>query len=255
MGLRRETLLPLFPLWVRKKIEVYISAIYIDTQLNQLLIMLNRFTALPTEVLDIIYYWKELFEHHDTTKAIFMKSRGDRLALLHERQGIHAKLRNIKTSLSYKESLQFFKNERYEWNQNPYILEDKRLIKIQLMEDLEVKWDLQSRLFTISHELPKLTNIAKKTYKESLKAKVALDAKRPDNLYIKETKPKYKQTGYIMFTLDKRPIAVKQLTDALPDGETLKQTNVMRELARMWRELTELNKDVWKQKANAQVIA
>ena len=217
--------------------------------------MLNRFTALPTEVLDIIYYWKELFERHDTTKAIFMKSREDRLALLHERQGIHAQLRDIKTALRSQEYFQFFKNERYEWNQNPHILEQKRLCKIRFMEDLEVKWDLQSRLFTISNELPKLTNIAMKTYKESLKAKLALDAKRPDNLYIKETKPKYKQTGYIMFTLDKRPIAVKRLTDALPDGETLKQTNVICELARMWRELTELNKDVWKQKANAQVIA
>ena len=217
--------------------------------------MLNRFSALPTEVLDIIYYWKELFERHDTTKAIFMKSREDMLALLNEKQGIHAQLLDIKTELNSQERFQLFKNERYVWNQSPHILEEKRLKKIQFMEDLEVKWDLQSRLFVISHELPQLRNIAKKTYKESLKAKVALDAKRPDNLYIKETKPKYKQTGYIMFSLDKRPIAVKRLTDALPDGEKLKQSNVIRELGRMWKELTELNKDVWKQKANAQVIA
>ena len=217
--------------------------------------MLNRFSALPTEVLDIIYYWKELFERHDTTKAIFMKSREDRLALLNEKQDIIFQLHDIKTALHSQEFQQFFKNERYVGNKSPHILEDKRLKKIQFMEDLEVKWDLQSRLFAISNKLPKLTAITKKTYKESLKAKVALDAKRPDNLYIKETKPKRKLTGYIMFSIDKRPIAIKQLTDALPDGEKLKTLNVFRELGRMWRELTELNKDVWKQKANAQVIA
>jgi len=217
--------------------------------------MLNRFSALPTEVLDIIYYWKELFERYDTAKAIYIKSNEARIALTQERQGIQLQLRNIKRAVSQREYSQFFKNERYELDRPPYSIENIRQAKIKLMEELEVKWDLQSQLFRIAYEMPKLTAIIRKTYNESLKAKVALDAKRPDNLYIKETKPKRKQSGYIMFTVDKRPIAVKRLTDALPDGETLKQTNVMRELARMWRELTELNKDIWKQKANTQVIA
>ena len=79
------------------------------------------------------------------------------------------------------------------------------------------------------------------TKKESKKAKKAKKAKSES-----EDKPKRKPTGYLMYTTAQRPVAKLALEAALAEGEKLKPQNVIVELAKMWRELSEQEQEVWK---------
>lgn len=65
-------------------------------------------------------------------------------------------------------------------------------------------------------------------------------------------KPKKKRTsGYIIFSNTNRDEVKERLNEAAEEGEKPKNTEVMKELARMWKELDEDEKAIWNTKAKS----
>ena len=91
---------------------------------------------------------------------------------------------------------------------------------------------------------PKTKKKAEKAEKGPKKPKKAKAKSESD-----EDKPKRKPTGYLMYTTAQRPVAKLALEAALAEGEKLKPQNVIVELAKMWKELSEQEQEVWKSTA------
>lgn len=64
---------------------------------------------------------------------------------------------------------------------------------------------------------------------------------------VKDDKPKTKRapTGYILYGDDVRPYVTKELTEALEEGTKLKQKDVMIEIARRWKALSDAEREGW----------
>lgn len=81
--------------------------------------------------------------------------------------------------------------------------------------------------------------------KHKAKAKAKTKAKEVD-----EEQPKKKRTsGYILYSNAKRPEVKERLLQEADDNR-IKNTDVMKELARMWMELDDQEKAIWNTKAN-----
>ena len=63
-----------------------------------------------------------------------------------------------------------------------------------------------------------------------------------------EVPKKKKTSGYILFSSANRE-EVKETLQAKNPDEKLKNTEIMKELARLWKELPQDEKDIWNQKA------
>ena len=80
------------------------------------------------------------------------------------------------------------------------------------------------------------------------KAKAKPKTKSDDD----DEKPKKKRTsGYILFSNANREEVKEQLAENAPEGEKPKNTEVMKELARMWKELDDDEKAIWNAKAKS----
>lgn len=67
-----------------------------------------------------------------------------------------------------------------------------------------------------------------------------------------DDKPKKKRTsGYILFSNANRDEVKERLNEEADDGEKPKNTEIMKELARMWKELDDDEKLIWNNKAKA----
>tara|TARA_B000000441_G_C21721885_1_gene339705 strand:- start:437 stop:799 length:363 start_codon:yes stop_codon:yes gene_type:complete len=84
--------------------------------------------------------------------------------------------------------------------------------------------------------------VAKKGGKKAKKDEV-----KPD-----PAEPKKKRTsGYIIFSNANREEVKERLAEAADEGEKPKNTEVMKELARMWKELDDDEKAIWNAKAKS----
>ena len=82
---------------------------------------------------------------------------------------------------------------------------------------------------------------------KSTKTKAKAKTKSED-----DDKPKKKRTsGYILFSNANRDEVKERLNDDAQDGEKPKNTEIMKELARMWKELDDDEKTIWNNKAKA----
>jgi hypothetical protein len=88
--------------------------------------------------------------------------------------------------------------------------------------------------------------------KASAKAKAAAKkAEREAKKAAKEAKPKRAKTGYLLFCDHLRPAVKAALEEHLEEGEKLKPTDTVRELAAQWNGLTQEERDEWNAKAAA----
>jgi len=86
--------------------------------------------------------------------------------------------------------------------------------------------------------------------KASAKAKAAAKkAEREAKKAAKEAKPKRAPTGYLLFCADLRPEVKAALEELLEEGEKLKPTETVKELAVQWKGLTEEDRAEWNAKA------
>ena len=86
---------------------------------------------------------------------------------------------------------------------------------------------------------------AKKGEKKAKKPK----AKGTDEEEAEKPKTKRGKTGYLMFAADARPEIKVDLTAALEDDEKLKPQDVIREIAKRWKALSEEAQQQWKDQA------
>jgi hypothetical protein len=86
--------------------------------------------------------------------------------------------------------------------------------------------------------------------KAKAKAKAAAKkAEREAKKAAKEAKPKRAPTGYLLFCADLRPEVKAALEELLEEGEKLKPTDTVKELAAQWKGLTQEERDEWNAKA------
>jgi gluconate kinase len=86
--------------------------------------------------------------------------------------------------------------------------------------------------------------------KASAKAKAAAKkAEREAKKAAKEAKPKRAKTGYLLFCDDIRPAVKAALEGRLEEGEKLKPTDTVRELAAQWNDLSDEDRAEWNAKA------
>ena len=91
----------------------------------------------------------------------------------------------------------------------------------------------------------KLININEKTTKKETKEKKAKKTKKDDS---DDEKPKTKRvSGYILYSNANRTEVKEKLAE--DSEEKPKNTEVMKELARMWKELSDDEKEIWNDKA------
>ena len=79
--------------------------------------------------------------------------------------------------------------------------------------------------------------------------KEAKKAAREAKKAVKEAKPKRAPTGYLLFCADIRPDVKAALEDVLDEGEKLKPTDTVKELAAQWKWLSEEERAEWNAKA------
>ena len=79
--------------------------------------------------------------------------------------------------------------------------------------------------------------------------KEAKKAAREAKKAVKEAKPKRAPTGYLLFCADIRPEVKAALEDVLDEGEKLKPTDTVKELAAQWKGLSEEERAEWNAKA------
>jgi len=80
-------------------------------------------------------------------------------------------------------------------------------------------------------------------------AAAAKKAEREAKKAAKEAKPKRAKTGYLLFCDDLRPAVKAALEKHLDEGEKLKPTDTVRELAEQWKVLSQGERDEWNAKA------
>ena len=81
---------------------------------------------------------------------------------------------------------------------------------------------------------------------EKPKPKSKAKAKADDG----DEKPKKKRTsGYIIYSNANRAEVKERLVEEADDGEKPKNTDVVKELARMWKELDDDEREIWNTKA------
>ena len=86
--------------------------------------------------------------------------------------------------------------------------------------------------------------------KASAKAKAAAKkAEREAKKAAKEAKPKRAPTGYLLFCAYLRPEVKAALEELLEEGEKLKPTDTVKELAAQWKGLSEEERAEWNAKA------
>ena len=103
---------------------------------------------------------------------------------------------------------------------------------------------LESQMSELSTKMEELVKVvSKKEKKEKKEKKAKKDAVSSDD----EDKPKKKRvSGYILFSNANRDDVKEKLAE---DDEKPKNTEVMKELAKMWKELGDDEKEVWNAKA------
>ena len=103
---------------------------------------------------------------------------------------------------------------------------------------------LESQMSELSTKMEELVKVvSKKEKKEKKEKKAKKDAVSSDD----EDKPKKKRvSGYILFSNANRDDVKEKLTEG---DEKPKNTEVMKELAKMWKELGDDEKEVWNTKA------
>ena len=103
---------------------------------------------------------------------------------------------------------------------------------------------LESQISELSTKMDELVKVvSKKEKKEKKEKKAKKDAVSSDD----EDKPKKKRvSGYILFSNANRDDVKEKLAEG---DEKPKNTEVMKELAKMWKELGDDEKEVWNAKA------
>ena len=103
---------------------------------------------------------------------------------------------------------------------------------------------LESQMSELSTKMEELVKVvSKKEKKEKKEKKAKKDAVSSDD----EDKPKKKRvSGYILFSNANRDDVKEKLAEG---DEKPKNTEVMKELAKMWKELGDDEKEVWNAKA------
>ena len=103
---------------------------------------------------------------------------------------------------------------------------------------------LESQMSELSTKMEELVKVvSKKEKKEKKEKKAKKDAVSSDD----EDKPKKKRvSGYILFSNANRDDVKEKLAEG---DEKPKNTEVMKELAKMWKELGDDEKEVWNTKA------
>ena len=103
---------------------------------------------------------------------------------------------------------------------------------------------LESQMSELSSKMEELVKVvSKKEKKEKKEKKAKKDAVSSDD----EDKPKKKRvSGYILFSNANRDDVKEKLAGG---DEKPKNTEVMKELAKMWKELGDDEKEVWNAKA------
>jgi len=103
---------------------------------------------------------------------------------------------------------------------------------------------LESQMSELSTKMEELVKVvSKKEKKEKKEKKAKKDAVSSDD----EDKPKKKRvSGYILFSNANRDDVKEKITEG---DEKPKNTEVMKELAKMWKELGDDEKEVWNAKA------
>ena len=103
---------------------------------------------------------------------------------------------------------------------------------------------LESQMSELSIKMEELVKVvSKKEKKEKKEKKAKKDAVSSDD----EDKPKKKRvSGYILFSNANRDDVKEKLAEG---DEKPKNTEVMKELAKMWKELGDDEKEVWNAKA------
>ena len=103
---------------------------------------------------------------------------------------------------------------------------------------------LESQMSELSSKMEELVKVvSKKEKKEKKEKKAKKDAVSSDD----EDKPKKKRvSGYIVFSNANRDDVKEKLAEG---DEKPKNTEVMKELAKMWKELGDDEKEVWNAKA------
>ena len=103
---------------------------------------------------------------------------------------------------------------------------------------------LESQISELSTKMEELVKVvSKKEKKEKKEKKAKKDAVSSDD----EDKPKKKRvSGYILFSNANRDDVKEKLAEG---DEKPKNTEVMKELAKMWKELGDDEKEVWNAKA------
>tara|TARA_E500000178_G_C16803686_1_gene653636 strand:+ start:120 stop:488 length:369 start_codon:yes stop_codon:yes gene_type:complete len=103
---------------------------------------------------------------------------------------------------------------------------------------------LESQMSELSSKMEELVKVvSKKEKKEKKEKKAKKDAVSSDD----EDKPKKKRvSGYILFSNANRDDVKEKLVEG---DEKPKNTEVMKELAKMWKELGDDEKEVWNAKA------
>ena len=103
---------------------------------------------------------------------------------------------------------------------------------------------LESQMSELSSKMEELVKVvSKKEKKEKKEKKAKKDAVSSDD----EDKPKKKRvSGYILFSNANRDDVKEKLAEG---DEKPKNTEVMKELAKMWKELGDDEKEVWNAKA------
>ena len=110
---------------------------------------------------------------------------------------------------------------------------------LKRVEELEKKMEL------VLSKLEIQTNTKKEDTKKDTKEKKAKKTKKDDS---DDEKPKTKRvSGYILYSNANRAEAKEKLAE--DSDEKPKNTEVMKELARMWKELSDDEKEVWNDKA------
>ena len=105
-----------------------------------------------------------------------------------------------------------------------------------------------ARIATLEEKMElvtKLIDIDEKTTKKNTKEKKTKKTKKDDS---DDEKPKTKRvSGYILYSNANRTEVKEKLAE--DSEEKPKNTEVMKELARMWKELSDDEKEVWNGKA------
>ena len=103
---------------------------------------------------------------------------------------------------------------------------------------------LESQMSELSSKMEELVKVvSKKEKKEKKEKKAKKDAVSSDD----EDKPKKKRvSGYILFSNANRDDVKEKIAEG---DEKPKNTEVMKELAKMWKELGDDEKEVWNAKA------